>query len=192
MTNSINLRVIARERVCEIIYLILSCPPAGPTTADESLFSMVLPGGNFVFTFVLGAPEGRVSKDGSRHGRASGHPSRRPPIEIGCCRFRHFRLPKSGRPDFGGRPPQDEGLHFFTRSFAGHDSLCFAYSRTNPSPLIFPRPIAEEGATQTSSATPHRSRGRHNPARCAHRPQRLRRSPPPQPHVRARSPAPRA
>jgi len=24
-------------------------------------------------------------------------------FEIGCCRFRHFRLPKSGKPDFGGR-----------------------------------------------------------------------------------------
>jgi len=24
-------------------------------------------------------------------------------IEIGCCRFRHCWLPKSGRPDFGAR-----------------------------------------------------------------------------------------
>jgi len=24
-------------------------------------------------------------------------------IEIGCCRFRHSRLPKSGKPDFGAR-----------------------------------------------------------------------------------------
>src|SRR5258708_37368446 len=29
------------------------------------------------------------------------------PIEIGCCRFRHFGLPKSGKPDFVGAP-QDE------------------------------------------------------------------------------------
>jgi hypothetical protein len=48
----------------------------------------------------------RVSKDSYFLGRACCHPSRRPPIEIGCCRFRHFALPKSGRPDFSGRPPQ--------------------------------------------------------------------------------------
>src|SRR5882672_307721 len=45
-----------------------------------------------------------VSKDG-RESVPCVHPSRRPPIEIGCCRFRRFWLPKSGKPDFGGRPP---------------------------------------------------------------------------------------
>jgi hypothetical protein len=30
------------------------------------------------------------------------------PIEIGCCRFRHFSLPKSGKPDFGGRSSEAE------------------------------------------------------------------------------------
>src|SRR6266436_4895643 len=57
-------------------HLILSCPPAGPTTADESLFSMVLPGGNFVFTFVLGARSCARLEGWQRA------------TEIGCCRFR--------------------------------------------------------------------------------------------------------
>src|SRR6266446_6447339 len=56
--NTVSKQVVtgclASERVKKLKALILSCPPAGPTTADESLFSMVLPGGNFVFTFVLG------------------------------------------------------------------------------------------------------------------------------------------
>jgi hypothetical protein len=56
--------------------LILSCPPAGPATAYESLFSDSRHGENFVFDFCVRSALARVSKDGNRHGRASGHPSR--------------------------------------------------------------------------------------------------------------------
>src|SRR6266446_8695586 len=95
--------------LCNINNLILSCPPAGPTTADESLFSMVLPSGNFVFTFVLGAPH----LCGASRRMAASNRNRLLPISA-------IFVPKSGRPDFGcrasilrdgrprGRPPQDE------------------------------------------------------------------------------------
>src|SRR6266478_3944434 len=80
--------------------LQMSCPPAGPTTADESLFSMVLPGGNFVFTFVLGAP---LLSGASRR--------------MATCSAVPVAILRDGRPR--GRPPQDEGFNFFTRSKAG-------------------------------------------------------------------------
>src|SRR6266478_2839909 len=83
--------------------LQMSCPPAGPTTADESLFSMVLPGGNFVFTFVLGAP---LLSGASRR--------------MATCSAVPVAILRDGRPR--GRPPQDEGFNFFTRSFAGDDN----------------------------------------------------------------------
>ena len=57
--------------------LLLSCPPAGPTTVYESLFSNSRHTENFVFTFVLGAREAGVSKDAHKRDRAGGHPSRR-------------------------------------------------------------------------------------------------------------------
>src|SRR5712692_11014582 len=47
-----------------------------------------------------------VSKDGRRQISLLAV-LRDAPIEIGCCRFRHFRLPKSGSPTSVGAP-QDQ------------------------------------------------------------------------------------
>ncbi len=57
----------------------------------------------------------RISKDGRVLGRACGHPSsfeslRTAAIEMAVADFDALSLPKSGKPDFGGRAPQDEGL----------------------------------------------------------------------------------
>jgi hypothetical protein len=71
--------------------------------------------------------DARVSKDGSRGGRSKWpsfvlrEPQDGRPSKSAVADFDALMLPKSGKPDFGGRPPQDEGFIFFTRSFAGDD-----------------------------------------------------------------------
>src|SRR6266436_8639859 len=95
--------------------LILSCPPAGPTTADESLFSMVLPSGNFVFTFVLG---GRPPKSGLPDFGNQKCRNRQQPISIGGRLEGWQQARPNTRPSFETRPsaaPQDEGLNYFPR-----------------------------------------------------------------------------
>src|SRR5258708_35235437 len=68
--------------------VVLSCPPGGPATANESLFSNSRHGENFVFDFRLRSPRGGRLEGPPQADRPRGHPSRRPREERGLLRMR--------------------------------------------------------------------------------------------------------
>src|SRR5215470_19226153 len=58
--------------------------------------SVVVENVRSTFHLILRSALLRVSKDGCT-ARTRCHPSRRPPIEIGCCRFRRFNVAEVGQ-----------------------------------------------------------------------------------------------
>src|SRR5258708_21170087 len=63
--------------------VVLSCPPGGPATANESLFSNSRHGENFVFDFRVRSPRSGRLEGPPQADRPRGHPSRRPREERG-------------------------------------------------------------------------------------------------------------
>ena len=53
-------------------------------------------------------------------------------LEIGCCQFRRFRLPKSGKPDFGGRSSGVRSKAVAARNLAGPAVSPAAARHSNP------------------------------------------------------------